>query len=97
LQQLHEAGTTLVFATHDVDLAYGWADQVAVFSDGVVLRQGDAVEVLADKDLLHRAGLRPPLILELARQLGLANGPLRPPRSKDALLALIRRQACQFG
>lgn len=92
LQRLHEMGKTLVFATHDVDLAYAWADQVAVFGDGTVLRQGDAVEVLGDVDLLRRANLRSPLILDLARELRLIGDTGAPPRSEEALLALIRRR-----
>jgi cobalt/nickel transport system ATP-binding protein len=92
LQQLHAQGTTLVFATHDVDLAYAWADQVAVFGTGIVLKQGNAVEVLSDKNLLQRANLRLPLILELTQELHLVDDLLLSPRSKAALLALIRQQ-----
>ncbi|MFO1372050.1 MAG: ABC transporter ATP-binding protein [Candidatus Competibacteraceae bacterium] len=95
LQQLHEAGTTLVFSTHDVELAYAWADEVAVFHDGAVLRQGETAAVLTDQAVLHRARLRPPLLLELAQTLRGENdggeyGPL--PRSREALLALLRKR-----
>ncbi len=31
LQQLCETGTTIVFSTHDVELAYSWADNAASF------------------------------------------------------------------
>lgn len=69
LQQLHETGATLVFATHDVELAYAWADQVAIFHQGTVLRQDEATVALADRDLLRRARLQSPLLLELAQLL----------------------------
>ncbi|RJL32877.1 ATP-binding cassette domain-containing protein [Bailinhaonella thermotolerans] len=55
---LRGAGTTVVMATHDVDLAYRWADDAAIF-DGPLLRTGPARELLADDDLLTRARLRP--------------------------------------
>ena len=45
---------TLVFSTHDVDLAYTWADQVALFHDGAVLCQGETAAVLG----LVRSGER---------------------------------------
>ena len=31
VDRLHRSGTTLVLATHDIDLAYAWADEVALF------------------------------------------------------------------
>ncbi|HRD64821.1 MAG TPA: ABC transporter ATP-binding protein [Candidatus Competibacter sp.] len=95
LQQLHETGTTLVFSTHDVELAYSWADEVALFHDGTVLCQGETTTVLKDREMLQQARLRPPLLLELAQMLCEENGggerqPL--PRSRDALLAVLRRK-----
>ena len=87
LQRLHEAGTTLVLSTHDVELAYAWADQAAIFQDGTVLRQGETTAVLADRDLLQQARLRPPLLLELAQLLP---GPLL--RSREAVLAQLQER-----
>jgi cobalt/nickel transport system ATP-binding protein len=82
------AGATLVFATHDMDLAYTWADVVAVFCDGRVLRQGETVAVLSDRELLHAARLRTPWLLEVAQALGELE---QPPRSQEALLELLRQ------
>lgn len=94
LQQLHDAGTTLVFSTHDVELAYAWADRVAIFHDGVVLRQGETTTVLADEEMLRRARLRPPLLLELAQLLREESKDMawRPPRSRESVLALLRER-----
>ena len=95
LQQLHEAGATLVFSTHDVELAYAWADDVAVFHDGVVLRQGETVAMLSDRELLRRARLRCPLLLEVAEALGVEVSAGSPFRSREALLALLRERPAQ--
>ncbi|CCG42546.1 energy-coupling factor ABC transporter ATP-binding protein [Magnetospirillum molischianum] len=65
LGALAAAGTTLVLTTHDVDLAYAFADEVALFSNGRTLRQGPAAEVLADRVAMAQAGLETPLLLEL--------------------------------
>ncbi|MFD2233727.1 energy-coupling factor ABC transporter ATP-binding protein [Phaeospirillum tilakii] len=65
LAGLAAAGTTLVLTTHDVDLAWMLADEVALFVKGRTLRQGAAAEILADRPLLAEAGLEPPLLLEL--------------------------------
>lgn len=71
LARLHRASTSLVVATHDVDLALGWADSVAVIVDGVV-HQGTPTEVFANGALLARARLRTPWVLEVARHLASA-------------------------
>lgn len=93
LQQLHEMGTTLVFSTHDVELAYAWADEVALFHEGTVLCQGETTAVLKDRDALQEARLRPPLLLELARMLcEETDGPQSLPRSRDTLLVALRRK-----
>jgi cobalt/nickel transport system ATP-binding protein len=94
LQQLHESGATLVFSTHDVELAYAWADHVAVFHDGVVLRQGETAAVLGDREALRQARLRPPLLLEVAEALGCDGDRLQfpLPRSREGVLALLRER-----
>ena len=90
LRQLHEAGATLVFSTHDVELAYSWADEVAVFHEGTVRIQGAPTAVLGDREWLHRVRLRPPWLLEVAQALGMDAGTL--PRSREALLTLLRER-----
>lgn len=92
LDKLHAAGTTLVFTTHDVDLAWRWADRVAVFTQGRTTRQGHAEDVLSDRAALSEARLKPPLALELglkARAKGLLALDAPLPRTRDEVLALI--------
>lgn len=81
LGRLAEAGTTLVFTTHDVDLAYTFAEDAALFEGGRVLRAGPAAEVLGDRDALAVCGLAPPLLLELGV------------RTREEALALLGRRA----
>ncbi|WP_295430985.1 ABC transporter ATP-binding protein [uncultured Thiodictyon sp.] len=90
LEQLRLAGTTLVFSTHDVDLAYGWADEVAILGQGLVLCQGEALATLADPERLHAAHLKTPTLLALAVAMGVADGPGGPPRTQAALVARLR-------
>ncbi|MBK8183362.1 MAG: ATP-binding cassette domain-containing protein [Candidatus Competibacteraceae bacterium] len=90
LQQRCETGATLVFSTHDVELAYAWADEVALFHQGTVLHQGEATAVLANRKLLAQAHLRPPLLLEVAESLGVSQDRLPLLRTREAVLALLR-------
>jgi cobalt/nickel transport system ATP-binding protein len=92
LEELERSGTTLVFSTHDVELAYRFADEVAVFEGGRILAQGPITAILADPELVKRAKLETPFLLKLglrARELGLL-GPEEPlPRSAAAALRLL--------
>ncbi|UYQ66357.1 ATP-binding cassette domain-containing protein [Streptomyces peucetius] len=84
---LGAAGTTVVMATHDVDLALRWADDAAVLTpDG--LRTGPARELLADRALLDAARLRMPwgtAVAELLRAHGLLGGGQEGPRTAEEL------------
>jgi len=89
LAELRAAGTTVVMATHDVDLALRWADDAAVLAGGV-LRTGPVAELLADTDLLASASLRPTWAHAAAAVLR-AHGLLpagRLPRTPEELAAL---------
>lgn len=64
LDQLVEQGTTLIYSTHDVNLAYAWADQVVVMSKGKVLQAGE-VDLLCDEELMRKASLPLPVLARL--------------------------------
>jgi cobalt/nickel transport system ATP-binding protein len=94
LEELSGHDTTLVFTTHDVELAYRFADEVALFDSGRTLAQGATAEILANDELLRAAGLDAPLLLKLglrARELGILSGEEPLPRSADAALRLLKR------
>lgn len=84
LDRLNDRGTTIVLATHDVDFALSWAEEVAVVAGGVV-SQGPAADVLSDDELLSKAHLRRPWPLEVAARCGLA---VRPTTIDELLAAL---------
>lgn len=95
LDHLVEDGMTLVFSTHDVDLALAHADRVALFHQGRLLAQGPAPEILADEEILKAAHLKRPWVLEVglrAQRNGLLDaGEALPTRRAEALALLDRR------
>ncbi|WP_232695653.1 energy-coupling factor ABC transporter ATP-binding protein [Brevibacillus daliensis] len=65
LEAIWQQGTSIMLATHDLDLAYGWADWIIVMHQGRVVLQGSPDEVFQQKELLHQMKLGVPLIYEV--------------------------------
>lgn len=64
LDHLHRQGHTLIMATHDVDTAAAWAEEVVILAAGKVAASGPP-HLLTDEELMRRCRLRPPLISQL--------------------------------
>lgn len=69
LKELNRAGITLVVSTHDVDFAYGFAERAVVLSRGEIIRDAGIEAVFRDDGVLRRAGLKKPLLCEVAEVL----------------------------
>ena len=91
LGTLRESGTTVMMATHDVDLALRWADDAALLTPSGV-RAGPAPAMLARTDLLEEAGLRLPWGIATARLLrahGLLDASAPGPRTPEQLAGFV--------
>lgn len=64
-------GGTVLFCTHDVELAADIADSVLLLNNGRILAEGSARKILADGTLLKAAGLAAPPLTALCRTLQL--------------------------
>ncbi|MFE4667255.1 energy-coupling factor ABC transporter ATP-binding protein [Streptomyces sp. NPDC056716] len=90
LDGLRAGGTTVVMATHDVDLALRWADDAALLTPGGV-HTGPVAATLARTDLLAAAGLRLPwgvAAAGLLRARGLLGEGQRGPLTAEELAGL---------
>lgn len=67
LQDIHATGTTIVMATHDIDLVYRWADWMFVMDRGRLVLQGEPKDVFSQGDTLEELQLGVPLICEILR------------------------------
>jgi cobalt/nickel transport system ATP-binding protein len=57
LGELGKDGVTLIVATHDVDFARNWADEIIVLREGELLKQGSAREVLQGGAVQRELGM----------------------------------------
>lgn len=92
--RLTDKGITVLMATHDMDYAYSWADEIVLMHEGRVLRQGPPDEVCADLETLEEAGLEQPSVLRLYECLrckGMISRADRLPRSTEELIGMLEK------
>lgn len=69
LNQLEQAGKTILFSTHDIDFAYRFANRMIVFADGTVIADGQPEEIFQNEHILAGANLKKPVIMEVCEML----------------------------
>ncbi|PKF90364.1 energy-coupling factor ABC transporter ATP-binding protein [Bacillus sp. BA3] len=95
LDSIHHPDKTIILSTHDVNLAYQWADEVVVMNDGKVIYQGDPVSVFHDEDVLLQAHLEKPWVFEMFQALLQSRNPAERdlfPRTKEELLQKLETE-----
>jgi len=85
LEELHQAGKTIILSTHDVELAYPWADRAILMRQGEILQEDVPEMAFGDPDLVRRARLSVPVLLELYLELARRGLPLPGKRPKTSL------------
>ena len=92
INQINKKGTTVILSTHDVDLAYQWADYIYIFSDGKIIGEGSSEKIFRDNKLLKESDLIKPWIIEVYEKLiqnGRISSNVSVPKSKSELFELI--------
>lgn len=92
VERLTEKDITVLMATHDIDYAYAWADEIVLMHEGKVIRQGTPLEVCSDRSALETANLEMPAVLKLHERLkekGMIPEETVPPRTVDELVEIL--------
>jgi cobalt/nickel transport system ATP-binding protein len=86
-------GTTMVMATHDLDLAYEWADWVFVMHEGRLVLEGAPDDVFAHREYLESIQLGVPLLFDVWEAIApsLAGGEEQRPRTVAELKERVAR------
>lgn len=88
VDQMTQNGITVLMATHDVNYAYEWADEILLFHEGKVLMHGTPAQVFSNRGVLKQTNLEPPAVLELFESLcrkGILKSSLPLPKNLNAL------------
>lgn len=94
IAELHARGKTIVMVCHDMEVVADYAERVIVMSGGEVVAAGPTFEVLRRRDVLDRAGLIAPQIVDVSMRLverhpELAGTPIAQANTLDQMTAAI--------
>ena len=91
-EDLHRKGITVIISTHDVNLAYEWADEILVMKDGKVVEFGASEEIFVKKELLFDCYLEQPYLVSLYEELkkkGVLQKIGKLPKTQKELLEMV--------
>ena len=85
------SGATVLLSTHDVEMAWQWADRLLIMHEGSLIREGNPLEVFSDQALLAKAGLNKPLLLEVFETLQMRPDlqGIAAPKNKQQLFKML--------
>ena len=69
LKKLDDKNITVIISTHDIDFVWRWAERAVVFHGGEIIADGSPEQVFTDDDLLKKAHLKKPALLEICLTL----------------------------
>lgn len=93
IQGIADQGVTILMATHDVDYAYQWADEILLFHAGRILEKGSPASVFSNRALLKQTSLTQPSVLSLFFRLcetGLLSPALPMPRTFEDITCYLQ-------
>jgi cobalt/nickel transport system ATP-binding protein len=91
LDELNHAGKTIIISTHDVELAYPWADRAILMLEGKILQEDIPEIAFGNPESVRRAHLSLPTLLELHMELqqrGLLSGGKKPRTVLDMMQSI---------
>ena len=69
LDELNHEGKTIIISTHDVELAYPWADRAILMTEGKILQENIPEVAFGNPESVRTAHLSLPTLLELHMEL----------------------------
>ncbi|MBF0313155.1 MAG: energy-coupling factor ABC transporter ATP-binding protein [Oligoflexia bacterium] len=99
-QLMAHNGVTIILSTHDIDLAYSWADQVYVLDGGKVVAHCDRANFASEFPKFAGHGFIPPQVIELylaLKEKGVIPHGQEPPRCLNELAQIIKSDKFRKG
>lgn len=65
LDRIHASGTTILMATHDLDVAFAWGEWIFVMDQGCLVMEGTPEEIFRQREKMMDLRLGIPLLLDV--------------------------------
>lgn len=91
LENVRKKDQTVILSTHDVNLAFEWADEVILMNDGQIAAKGNPIDVFKNVNVITHCHLEQPWVMEVYekfRQTTDSNHTTYP-RTKNELLEIM--------
>ena len=69
VREMAEHGCAVIMVCHDMEVVSDFAERLVVMANGEILARGVAAEIFSDADLMERAYVAPPQMVQLASEL----------------------------
>lgn len=69
VKELNKNGTTVIMVCHDMELVLDFAQRMIVLANGKIEADGKTLEIMRSKEILQKASLLPPQIIQIALEL----------------------------
>ena len=69
VKELNKNGTTVIMVCHDMELVLDFARRMIVLADGKIEADGKTLEIMRRKEILQKASLLPPQIIQIVLEL----------------------------
>ncbi|TWI59005.1 energy-coupling factor ABC transporter ATP-binding protein [Halalkalibacter nanhaiisediminis] len=91
LEDVRKKDQTVILSTHDVNLAFEWADEVILMNNGQIAAKGNPIDVFKNVDVITHCHLEQPWVMEVYekfRQTTVSNHTTYP-RTKNELFEIM--------
>lgn len=75
VSKMAERGCAVIMVCHDMEVVSDFAERIVVMADGRILDRGGTQQMFGDQDLMRRASVRAPQVIELSQVLARATSP----------------------
>ncbi len=96
LDELNQGGKTVIISTHDIELAYPWADRAILLLEGKILQEDIPEVAFGNPDLVRKARLSMPTLLELYGEIA-RRGLALPERKPRTVLEMMQALDTAFN
>lgn len=102
IARLHQEGKTIIMVCHDMEVVADYAKRVIVMTGGQVIDDGPTFEVLRRPEIMRRADLIPPQIVDVALRLvaevpGVAGSAIENANTVEELVSALQAFAQKGG